>query len=95
MKNSTGIELANLKLEKLSDSAIKFSGINESVTFTFGSSSGVLDVTRVEYQLEGKEFLIDVPTVVPAIIGGDATKRSVFHFLDKQFTADITKLKLR
>ena len=88
MKNSTDIELANLKLEKLSDSAVKFSGIDESVTFTFGSTSGVLDVTRVEYQLEGRKFLIDVPTVVPAIIGSDATKRSVFHFLDKQFVGN-------
>ena len=88
MKNSVDIELANLKLEKLSDSAIKFSGINESVSFTFGSSSGVLDVTGVEYELDGKKFLIDVATVFPAIIGSGAAKRSVFHFLDKQFVGN-------
>lgn len=85
MKNSVDIQLPNLKLEKLSDTAIKFSGINESVSFTFASSSGVLDVTGVEYELDGERSLIDIPSVVPAIIGSGVTKRSVFHFLDKQF----------
>ncbi len=88
MKNSVDIQLANLKLERLSDVSIKFSGINESVSFVFGSSSGVLDVTGVEYELDGKKFLIDVATVFPAIIGSGATKRSVFHFLDKQFVGN-------
>ena len=88
MKNSVDIQLLNLKLERLNDSAIKFSGINESVSFTFASSSGVLDVTGVEYELDGEKSLIDVPSVVPAIIGSGATKRSVFHFLDKQFVGN-------
>jgi 5-deoxy-D-glucuronate isomerase len=88
LKNSVDVTLANLRLEKLTNSSIKFSGINESVSFTFGSSSGVLEVTGVEYELDGKRSLIDVPSVTPTIIGSGATKRSVFHFLDKQYVGN-------